>query len=150
MKKRNVCMFLALVAAVVFTGIYFYFFSMLSAPQDLREVVVQQSDVATVLENATLGWIQLGVFKQESSYADLYTRCEKMGINQLLIALADKKILVVGCSENSAIVLEALNKIQVIGIDFISKSLEVNDEEMLDLISKKQYQKVLEEYVYLP
>lgn len=149
MEKRKACTILAILASVAFTAVYFFVFKNLK-PQSMPvdDVVVKQPKSQENLSATTLYWVQLGVYKEPSSYEDLVKECAKLNMNPVLLDVQDKKILVVGCSEDEAKMEAVLNEIKEMEVEFMTKSATIHDETALGLIQQQDFKAVLEGFVY--
>lgn len=149
MEKRKACTILAILASVAFTAVYFFVFKNLkpqSGPVD--DVVVKQPKTEENLTATTLYWVQLGVYKEASSYEDLVKECTQLNMNPTLLDVQDKKILIVGCSEDEAKMEAVLNEIKEMEVEYMTKSATIHDATALGLIQQKDYKAVLEGFVY--
>lgn len=148
MSKKNACTILALCVSLIFSGIYFFIFSLLKE-ENKDEVMVIQEEKKEVSDcNDYLSWIQLGVFKEQKSYTDLIEICTEMNLEPYLISFQDKTAVVVACSEVKNETELALEKVKERNLEYILKEQTFTQEEVQEMIAKKEYKQVLEGYVY--
>lgn len=149
MEKRKACTILALTASLIFTGMYFLVFGNLKPAKTQPNTTVTAPLTQSVnLDKATLHWIQLGIYREVSSYEGLVAECQRQGMDPLVIQLQDKVAVVVGCSENELITNSTLNKVVELELEYMVKSADFSTQETLNLISEQKYQELLEGYIY--
>lgn len=148
MSKKNACTILALCASLVFSGIYFFIFSLLKEEDKNEILVVQEEKEETQKFSDTLNWIQLGVFKEQKSYEDLIQICNEIGLEPYFISFQDKTAIVVACSDVKSETEQMLEKVKEKNLEYIVKEHTFTEKEAQELIVQKEYKKVLEGYVY--
>lgn len=148
LNKKNACTILALCASFIFSGIYFLLFSLLKEENQSEISVIQEENNEIQLSSDYLSWLQLGVFKEQKSYEDLLEVCLEMDLDPYLISFQDKTVVVVACSEIKDETEQLLEKIKEKNLEYILKEQTFTQKEAQEMIAKKEYEKVLEGYVY--
>ncbi len=147
MKKKNVANALAVVVCLVFTVIYFLIFGSLKANPKIKvedELLVTQ-EVKTNLTETTLYWLQLGIFKQTSSFEEIKNKCEANGYPVTVVNFSDKMAVVVGITNNESDLNQAKETMKLLGLEFMVKSYYFNSNSSLSAISSNNYAQALSE-----
>jgi len=145
LNKRKICTVFGVCASLLFSLCYFVIFAGIDSEPHISVIQEEKPKSQTPL---TLYWIQLGVFKEESSYTSLVLNCETAGLELVQVQDDDKVILVAQCCLDKNIRQQGLEKLKGITEDYLLKEKRIEEDEALLLLKENDFKTVLEEFVY--
>lgn len=136
---------LLLGCTVVIASIYaMIFYAVFSVEEDRSEPVLLQQPASEKID--TLYWLQVGVFKEKSSYEQLQKQLSDSGFTVYCIPKDELTVVIMNPSTNIDELYRLKNQADVAGIEVIEKQAALN-ETQVDLWKNKEIEILLKELV---
>ena len=140
--------YLTICLAIIYSATFILFFTfnggVNTTKKPSNDFTRSNESVTSINEETVFNWVQLGIFKEQSSMDLLISELKTLGVDSYSVTKNGLNYLVAGISNDTNSTNNIIKICDENNIEYMLKNKKINDQATIDLYNNQKFQEFME------